>query len=124
RDGPAAGRRDRRARRPLDMPDYYGILGVARDASDEDIKRAYRKLARESHPDANPEDPHAEERFKAIGEAYQVLSDPQKRQRYDTFGDASAAGNFGGFGDLSDIMDAFFGGSPFGRTRSRARSSA
>jgi molecular chaperone DnaJ len=106
------------------MPDYYAILGIQREASAEDIKRAYRKLARESHPDANPADSHAEERFKQIGEAYEVLSDPQKRERYDTFGDANAAGNFGGFGDLSDIMDAFFGGSPFGRARPRTRSSA
>jgi len=106
------------------MPDYYAILGVPREASTEDIKRAYRKLARESHPDANPHDQHAEERFKAVSEAYEVLSDPDKRQRYDTFGDASGAGNFGGFGDLGDIMDAFFGGSPFGRARPRTRSSA
>lgn len=108
------------------MPDYYAILGVARDASAEDIKRAYRKLARESHPDTNQHDPHAEERFKQVSEAYQVLSDPEARQRYDTFGDtAGAAGGFGGFGDLNDIMDAFFGGSPFGRsTRARRRSAA
>lgn len=105
------------------MPDYYAILGVSRDATQEDIKRAYRKLARESHPDANPEDPHAEDRFKQISQAYKVLSDPEARRRFDAFGDAGPAGApFGGFGDLSDIMDAFFGGSPFGRTRARRTS--
>lgn len=106
------------------MPDYYAILGVDRSASPDDIKRAYRRLARESHPDANPDDPHAEERFKQISEAYQVLSDPGARQRYDTFGSAGNAGpTMGGFGDLGDIMEAFFGGSPFGRARG-PRSSA
>ena len=106
------------------MPDYYAILGITRGASAEEIKRAYRKLARQSHPDANPADPHAEERFKQIGEAYEVLSDPAKRQQYDTFGDVNATGGFGGFGDIGDIMDAFFGGSPFGRARTRTRTAA
>jgi molecular chaperone DnaJ len=109
------------------VPDYYSILGLPRDASQDDIKRAYRKLARESNPDANPSDPHAEDRFKSIAEAYDVLSDPQKKQRYDTFGDASAQSPFGGaggFGDLGDILENFFGGSPFGRTRTRRATSA
>ena len=106
------------------MPDYYAILGVQRGASADEIKRAYRKLARESHPDANPTDQHAEERFKQISEAYDVLSDSAKRQQYDTFGEASPGAGFGGFGDIGDIMDAFFGGSPFGRARTRTRTSA
>jgi molecular chaperone DnaJ len=103
------------------MADYYGILGVARDATTDDIKRAYRRLARQYHPDANPQ-PGAEERFKEIVEAYEVLSDPERRRRYDTFGDEreGAFGGFGGFGDLGDIMETFFGGSPFGSRRRRA----
>ena len=89
--------------------DYYGILGVPRDASADDIKRAYRKLARQYHPDINPE-PSAQERFKEINAAYEVLSDPKKRELHDLGGDPfSTGGGFGsGFG-FSDIMDAFFG---------------
>lgn len=98
--------------------DLYAILGVARGASSEEIKRAYRQKAREYHPDANP-DPGAAERFKEISAAYEVLSDPAKRERYDTFGDVNAQG-FAGFGDLGDLMESFFG-SAFGRTRTRAR---
>jgi molecular chaperone DnaJ len=93
--------------------DHYETLGVSRDASQEDVKRAYRQLARRYHPDANREDPEAEERFKAITRAYEVLSDPEKRRRYDMFGDERAAagfGGFGGFGGFSDIFDAFLGG--------------
>lgn len=110
------------------MPDYYAVLGIDRTAGPDEIKKAFRRLARDSHPDANPDDPHAEERFKQLNEAYEVLSDPAKRQRYDTFGDANpGAGGFGGgfgFGDLGDIMESFFGGSPFGRARTRPRTSA
>jgi len=98
--------------------DYYSVLGVSRDASSEEIKRAFRALARQYHPDANPS-PEAEARFKEINAAYEVLSDPVKRQRYDAFGDANSAPGFGPFGDLGDLMESFFG-SAFG-TRTRAR---
>src|SRR5215472_14835892 len=107
--------------------DYYGILGVRRDADADEIKRAYRRLARELHPDVNP-DPHTQERFKEITQAYEVLSDPEKRQMYDLGGDpfAGAAGGAAGFGGagfpFSDLMDAFFGGGAGARgPRSRAR---
>ncbi|MEZ5115805.1 MAG: molecular chaperone DnaJ [Candidatus Nanopelagicales bacterium] len=93
--------------------DYYAVLGVARDAGPDEIKRAYRKLARELHPDVNP-DPVTQERFKEVTAAYEVLSDPEKRQMYDLGADPLAPGGgqagFGGFG-FGDIMDAFFGGS-------------
>ena len=105
------------------MADYYDLLGVARNASPEELKRAYRKRARELHPDANPDDPHAAERFKEVAQAYEVLSDVQTRARYDRFGEAGVAGSgaSSGSGDvfstgLGDIFEAFFGGggSPFG----------
>jgi len=103
--------------------DFYKELGIPSDASQEDIKRAYRKLARELHPDANPDDPRAEERFKAVSEAHNVLSDPAKRKEYDEtrrlfseggFGRRFSASNFGGFGgagdatefNLNDLFDA------------------
>lgn len=96
--------------------DYYGILGVPKNASDQEIKRAYRKLARELHPDVNPSE-DAKHRFSEVTTAYEVLSDPQKRKIVDLGGDpmdngagaARAADPFAGFGGLSDIMDAFFG---------------
>jgi molecular chaperone DnaJ len=90
------------------MADLYEILGVDRDASFDDIKKAYRKLARSYHPDVNP-DPEMAEKFKEITAAYEVLSDPDKRQNYDVGGNGFGGFNNGGFG-FSDIMDAFFGG--------------
>ena len=99
--------------------DHYAVLGVSRDASDEEIKRAYRRLARQYHPDANQTDPEAEERFKEISRAYEVLSDSEKRQRYDMFGDERAgAAGFSDFGGISDLFASFFGGG-FGGTQQR-----
>ena len=100
--------------------DHYQVLGIDRGATADDIKRAYRKLARQYHPDANP-DPAAAERIKEVNAAYEVLSDPAKRERYDLYGDANAGANFGGFGDLGDIMESFFGTAFGGRSRGRAR---
>ncbi|MEU4230773.1 molecular chaperone DnaJ [Nonomuraea sp. NPDC026600] len=108
--------------------DYYATLGVRRDASQEEIKKAYRRLARELHPDVNP-DPTTQERFKEITQAYEVLSDANKRQMYDLggdpFGGAAAGQGAAGFGagfPFSDIMDAFFGTAGGARgPRSRAR---
>ena len=101
------------------MADHYETLGVARDATAEEIKKAYRRLARQYHPDTNRDDPNAEERFKQITVAYETLSDPQKRERYDMFGDdrAGAAG-FSDFGGISDLFASFFGGG-FGATSTR-----
>ena len=100
--------------------DFYSILGVEREASADEVKKGYRKRARELHPDANPDDPEAEDKFKELSRAYEVLSDPQQRANYDRFGEAGLGGGasggdpFGG-GGLGDIFDAFFGGnSPFG----------
>jgi molecular chaperone DnaJ len=101
--------------------DLYDVLGVPRDASDADIKRAFRKLAQQWHPDVN-KDPAAPARFKEASEAYQILSDPERRQRYDMFGRAGVDGGpagtgFEGFGGFSDIFDAFFGGASAGAAR-------
>ena len=103
--------------------DYYDVLGVGRDASENDLKRAYRQLAMQFHPDKNPGDKAAEERFKQISEAYAILSDPDKRSQYDRFGTVGGAGGFeGGFGTLfEDIFENFFSGGPRGRRSRVAR---
>lgn len=113
--------------------DYYEVLGTSRGASDEEIKKAYRKLAKENHPDLHPGDHAAEARFKEIGEAYAILSDADKKARYDQYGHAGvdpnfgAGGGFGGdgfdFGDLGDIFGSFFGGG-FGGSGRRANPNA
>lgn len=89
--------------------DYYAILGVSRDAGPEEIKKAFRTLARESHPDANPGDPTAEARFRQVAEAYEVLSDPDRRRRHDR-GDTVDIGDLlGGFGGIDDLLRSVFG---------------
>lgn len=104
------------------------MLGVNRSADEADLKRAYRKLAKQYHPDINPNNKEAEAKFKEINEAYAVLSDPQKRQQYDSFGHAAFDGSgfgsgFSGFDfGFEDIFDSFFGGSPFGGRSTRRRS--
>ncbi|MGB7589162.1 MAG: DnaJ domain-containing protein [Solirubrobacterales bacterium] len=99
------------------MPaDYYEVLGVHRDASPAEVKSAFRRLARELHPDVNSHDPEAEEKFKAAAEAYEVLSDPERRSRYDAYGpEGLRSGGFppGGFHSVEDIFQAFFGGGGF-----------
>jgi molecular chaperone DnaJ len=113
----------------MDKRDYYEVLGVRRDAGDEDIKRAYRKLALQYHPDRNPGDKSAEERFKEAAEAYEVLRDREKRQIYDHYGHAGLEGRgfrgFAGFDDIfstfGDIFEDFFGFSTGRRSRPRTR---
>ena len=99
------------------MPrDPYEVLGVQRDASEQQIKKAFRQLARELHPDVNAHDPQAEEKFKEAAEAYEILSDGERRATYDRYGheglkSGGYAPNFDGFGSIGDLFDAFFGGS-------------
>ena len=101
------------------MPrDYYDVLGVDREASEAEIKKAFRGLARELHPDVNDHDPEAEEKFKAAAEAYEVLSDAERRRTYDAYGqEGLRSGGFdprSSFGSIDDIFQAFFGGGAFG----------
>ncbi|RYG35929.1 J domain-containing protein, partial [bacterium] len=107
--------------------DPYEVLGVARDASADDIKSAYRRLARQHHPDVNPDNPGAEEKFKEIGQAYAILSDPEKKQRFDQYGATDDQGGMPGgapgdfFGGIGDLFDMFMGGNAAGgQTRRRA----
>ena len=88
--------------------DYYEVLGISKGASEDEIKKAYKKLARKYHPDMNPGDKEAEEKFKEAAEAYEVLSDDQKRARYDQFGHAAFEGGAGGGGGFSMNMDDIF----------------
>lgn len=115
----------------MSKKDYYSLLGLERTAQPDEIKKTYRKLALKYHPDKNPGNKAAEEKFKEISEAYEVLSDKDKRASYDRFGHSAGAGNagFGGqqhanmdeiFGNFGDIFDSFFGGSnPFGKGKKK-----
>src|SRR5215212_3622378 len=107
--------------------DFYEILGVEREASGDDIRRAYRKLALQHHPDRNPDDKGSEERFKEAKEAYEVLSDPQRRSQYDRFGHVGADGGLGGFSGFGNgfgieyIFESFFGATAGAGRRQRVQ---
>src|SRR6195952_6067345 len=99
--------------------DPYEVLGITRDADETQVKKAFRKLARELHPDVNAHDPQAEEKFKEAAEAYEILSDPERRATYDRYGHeglkrGGQSPNFDGFGSINDLFSAFFGGGAFG----------
>ncbi|MBA7516984.1 Chaperone protein DnaJ [subsurface metagenome] len=118
----------------MEKRDYYEVLEISKNASEDEIKKAYRKQALKFHPDKNPGDKQAEEKFKEAAEAYEILRDPQKRQRYDQFGHAGVSGAAGGgfsgagmtiediFNQFGDIFGDFggFGGFGFGGSRSRS----
>ena len=121
-----------------DKRDYYEVLGVQKGASEDELKKAYRAMVKKYHPDLHPDDKDAEAKMKEVNEAYEVLSDRDKRQKYDQFGFAGVdpsyaagqggygggfSGDFGGFGDIGDIFESFFGGG-FGGTRSQANPNA
>ena len=130
----AGGVPPKRDKHMADKRDYYEVLGVSKSASEDEIKKAYRTLAKKYHPDANKDDKSAEAKFKEINEAYSVLSDKEKRAQYDQYGHAGidpnmgAGGGFSGFGggmdfDLNDIFGSFFGGG-FSSGRSSRASNA
>ena len=111
--------------------DYYEVLGLKKGASEDEIKKAFRKMAMKYHPDKNPGDKSAEERFKEINEAYSVLSDPDKKSKYDRFGHAGVdpnagfggggfSGGFGGFDDIFDMFGGMFGGGFGGQQQRKA----
>lgn len=112
--------------------DYYEVLGIEKGATENEIKKAFRKKARENHPDLHPDDPSYVEKFQEINEANEVLSNPEKRARYDQFGHAGVDPNyggadgagFGGFGDMGDILESIFGGFGFGGSSRSASANA